>query len=55
MAIAWQLTRPFANVPIIGATTLPQLRHLIAGFGKPLPDDLRRAIERLHKSHAMTY
>ncbi|MFN3525789.1 MAG: aldo/keto reductase [Paracoccus sp. (in: a-proteobacteria)] len=55
MAIAWQLTRPFANVPIIGATTMPQLRHLIAGLGRPLPDDLCRAIERLHRAHPMPY
>lgn len=55
MAIAWQLTRPFANIPIIGATTLPQLRHLIAGLGHELGDDLRRAIARLHRSHPMPY
>jgi aryl-alcohol dehydrogenase-like predicted oxidoreductase len=55
MAIAWQLTRPFKTVPIIGATTLPQLRHLIAGLGHPLPDELRRGIERLHRAYPMTY
>ncbi|TBN37764.1 aldo/keto reductase [Paracoccus subflavus] len=55
MAIAWQLTRPFKVVPIIGATTLDQLDHLIAGLGKPLPDDLRKAIDRLHKQYPMPY
>lgn len=55
MAIAWQLTRPFKVVPIIGATTMDQLRHLIAGLGHDLPDDLRRGIERLHRLHPMPY
>lgn len=55
MAIAWQLTRPFRNVPIVGATTVPQLDHMIAGFGKTLPDDLCKAIDLLHKDHGLPY
>lgn len=55
MAIAWQLTRPFKVVPIIGATRTDQLDHLIAGLGKPLPDDLRKAIDRLHKQYPLPY
>lgn len=55
MAIAWQLTRPFKVVPIIGATRLDQLDHLIAGLGTPLPDDLRKAVDRLHKQHPLPY
>ncbi|MDO5646996.1 aldo/keto reductase [Paracoccus sp. (in: a-proteobacteria)] len=55
MAIAWQLTRPFKNVPIIGVTSLAQLRHMIDGFGKPLPDDLIRAINKLHRLHPLPY
>ncbi|MEE2859878.1 MAG: aldo/keto reductase [Pseudomonadota bacterium] len=55
MAIAWQLTRPFKVVPIIGATTMEQLRHLIAGLGRDLPDELRRGIDRLHRHHPSPY
>ncbi|MCZ0960436.1 aldo/keto reductase [Paracoccus benzoatiresistens] len=55
MAIAWQQTRPFKVIPIIGATRLDQLDHLIAGLGKALPDDLRRAIDRLHKQYPLPY
>ncbi|SNR40054.1 aldo/keto reductase [Paracoccus sediminis] len=55
MAIAWQLTRPFKVVPIIGATTLDQLNHLMAGLGKPVPGDLRKAIDRLHKQYPLPY
>ena len=55
MATAWQLTRPFKVVPIIGATTLAQLRHLIAGLGRELPEELLRGIDKLHKRHPLPY
>lgn len=55
MAIAWQLTRPFKVVPIIGATTVEQLQHLIAGFDLSLSQDLVKEINRTHKRHAMPY
>nr|WP_111301985.1 aldo/keto reductase [Paracoccus saliphilus] len=55
MVIAWQLTRPFKVVPIIGATTTGQLQHLIAGLDRELPDELRRGIERLHKAFPLPY
>lgn len=55
MAIAWQRTRPFKVVPILGATRLDQLRHLIAGLDRDLPDELARGIERLHKAHPLPY
>ncbi len=55
MAIAWQLTRPFKVVPIIGATDLAQLQHLIAGLGRVLPDDLLTRIEKLHKQYPLPY
>ena len=55
MAIAWQLTRPFRVIPIIGATRMDKLDHLVAGLGKSLPDDLKKAIDRLHKLHPLPY
>ncbi|WP_022705762.1 aldo/keto reductase [Paracoccus zeaxanthinifaciens] len=55
MATAWQLTRPFKVVPIIGATTVPQLTHLIEGLGRELPEDLVRGIDRLHRAHPLPY
>lgn len=55
LAVAWQLTRPFKTIPIIGATDLGQLDHMIAGFGKTVPQDLCKAIDRLHRSHPMPY
>ena len=55
MAIAWQLTRPFKVVPIIGATDLTQLEHLIAGLGRTLPDDLLAGIAELHRQYPLPY
>ncbi|MCT4333905.1 aldo/keto reductase [Paracoccus sp. YLB-12] len=55
MAIAWQLTRPFKNIPIIGATDIDQLDHLIAGLDRSMSQDLVKAIDRLHKEHPLPY
>lgn len=55
MAISWQLGRPFKVVPIIGATDMAQLEHLVAGFGRTLPEDLTKAIARMQREHPMPY
>ncbi|RJE85711.1 aldo/keto reductase [Paracoccus onubensis] len=55
LAVAWQLTRPFRNIPIIGATNLEQLEHGIAGFGKTPSEELRKAIDDLHRQHGLPY
>lgn len=55
MAIAWQRTRPFPVIPILGATTPAQLDHILAGLDRRIDDELRRGIERLHKDHASPY
>lgn len=55
LAIAWQLTRPFKTVPIVGATTTAQLDHLISGFGKAVPPELVKAINRMHRDHPLPY
>ncbi|MCQ0969080.1 aldo/keto reductase (plasmid) [Paracoccus sp. TK19116] len=55
MAIAWQRTRPFKVIPIIGATTLDQLDHLISGLDLRLDEDPVKSINRLHKDHGQPY
>lgn len=55
LAIAWQPTRPFKVVPIIGATSLAQLEHLIAGLGKPLTDALLAGVADLHRQYPLPY
>lgn len=55
MAMAWQDARPFATIPIFGATTAAQLGHLLAGIGTVLRPETRAAIEATHKAHPMPY
>lgn len=55
MAIAWTLTRPFPTLPIIGATTLPQLEIALGAADLTLPPDVLAAIVQAHRAHAMPY
>ena len=55
LAIGWTLTRPFKVVPIIGATTMDQMDHLLAGLDRRPDAALRKAIDRLHRDHARPY
>lgn len=55
LAIGWQLTRPFKVVPIIGATSLVQLQHLIAGLGSRPGAELCDAISALHRQYPLPY
>ncbi len=55
MAIAWLRTRPFAIIPIIGATSDAQLQHLIAGLNLRLPDSVLEGIGALYRQHPMPY
>lgn len=55
MAIAWTTQRPFACIPIFGATRLSQLEHILAGRDTVLSDELLRAIEDQHKACPMPY
>lgn len=55
MALAWQRTRPFVSIPIIGATTLAQLEQQIPAFDMKLDPELVKAIDAVHKAHPMPY
>lgn len=55
MAIAFTRQRPFACIPIIGATTLPQLDHLLAGLDLVLPEAALHRIDQLHRAHPLPY
>lgn len=55
MAIAFTRQRPFKVIPIIGATNVGQLDHLLAGLDLRLSDDQLARIDALHRDHAMTY
>ena len=55
MALAWQRTRPFPVIPILGATTVTQLEHALAGLDTPITDDLKTAINDLNRAWPMPY
>ena len=55
MALAWHRTRPFASIPIFGATTAFQLQRTLDGIDVKLSDELTAAIDTVQKSHPMPY
>ena len=55
MAIAWTMARPFACVPIIGATNLDQLATDIASHTLTLSSDVMNEISDAHRNHPQPY
>ncbi len=55
MAIAWCLTRPFPIIPIVGATSVEQLRTALEARHVTLSDDVQAAIALAWKAHPMPY
>lgn len=55
MAIAFCRTRPFPTIPIIGATTLEQLRTNIGAAGIALSREVLRDIAETHRTHPAPY
>ena len=54
-AIAFTRQRPFPVIPIIGATDLGQLDHILAGLDLRLSEDALRRIAQFHRDHPMPY
>lgn len=55
MAIAFCLQRPFAVIPIIGATSLAQLEVNIGATDVTLSPEVLAEIDAAHRSHAQPY
>ena len=55
MAIAFCRTRPFTTIPIIGATTLEQLRTNIGAAGVTLSSEVLKDIAQTHRAHPAPY
>ena len=55
MAIAFCRTRPFATIPIIGATTLDQLRTNIGAAGVTLSSEALEEIAETHRAFPAPY
>jgi aryl-alcohol dehydrogenase-like predicted oxidoreductase len=55
MAIAWCLTRPFPIVPILGATTAPQLGEQLGAEDMVLSPEVLAEIGAAHKAHPLPF
>ena len=55
MAIAFTMARPFASIPIIGATTLDQLVTDIGSADLVLTDEVMEEIAIAHRDHPQPY
>ncbi len=55
MALAFCLARPFPCIPIFGATTLPQLEHIIKGASVQLEPECRAELDTVHRAHPMPF
>ena len=54
-AIAFVRQRPFPAMPIIGATRLAQLDHLLSGLDLRLDDEALAAIDAFHRANPLPY
>lgn len=55
MAVAFTRQRPFACIPIIGATDRGQLQHLLNGLDLVLSDDALRCIDQLNRENPFPF
>lgn len=55
MAVAFTRQRPFAAIPILGATDRRQLEHLLNGIDLRLAEETLRRIDRLNRDMPMPY
>ncbi|MHC9236784.1 aldo/keto reductase [Pseudooceanicola sp. 502str34] len=55
MALAWCAQRPFMASVIFGATTQPQLDHILAGLELHLSDEVMKELDTVHRSHPMPF
>lgn len=55
LAMAFCLHRPFPCIPIFGATTIPQLQHITAGYGTKLSDEILQDLDTAFRNHPMPF
>ncbi len=55
LALAFCRSRPFATIPILGATTLEQLAHALAAAPLRLAPEVLAAIDAAHRAHPQPY
>lgn len=54
-AIAFVRQRPFPSIPIIGATRMAQLDHLLTGLDVRLDAGAMKAVDAFHRAHPLPY
>jgi len=55
MALAWCLARPFPTIPIVGATSAPQLETALGSAGVTLAPEVHEAIGIAHRAWPMPF
>lgn len=55
MALAWQRTRPFPVIPIVGATSAKQLRNVLGAVEVSLPPEVLAEIDAAHRAHPLPF
>ena len=55
LAIAFVRARPFPAIPIIGATTVTQLDHLLAGLDVAIDAAAAKRIDAFHRAHPLPF
>ena len=55
MAVQWTRTRPATTLPIIGATSSAQLKHLLAGTETVISTEAQTAIDQLNRAMPMVF
>ena len=55
MALAWLTQRPFAVIPILGATSADQLAAQLPGAGLRLSPEVLAGIDAIHRAHPVPF
>ncbi|MDA3887506.1 MAG: aldo/keto reductase [Allgaiera sp.] len=55
MALAWQRTRPFPVIPIVGATSAKQLRNVLGAVEVSLSPEVLAEIDAAHRAHPLPF
>lgn len=55
MSVAWTMTRPFDVTPIIGATSVAQLEHSLAGEDLSLSEDVVKELNATYRDHGLPF
>jgi len=55
MALAWQRTRPFPVIPIVGATSAKRLRNVLGAVEVSLRPGVLAGMAAAHRAHPLPF